>query len=235
MYDAERERQVRRVVVVDRLEAGLHPLRVVGVGRERDLLDRLGPIRRALDAELAVRPLEVVLVRLEEVGGELAGLVLDLAGGHRRRRAGDRRRPRGVRAKAVRRRVRVAVLDLDVGDREAELLGDDLGERRLVALALRLDADPGEDLAGRMDPDLARVEHLQAEDVEVVGRPGADDLGERADADPHELAALALLELLLAQPLVVDHLHRQLERARVVARVVLPAGRRSCTGTARAG
>ena len=41
-------------------------------------------------------------------------------------------------------------------DREAELLGDDLGERRLVALALGLDAEPGEDLAGRVDPDLAR-------------------------------------------------------------------------------
>ena len=84
----------------------------------------------------------------------------------------------GVRAEAVGRGVRVAVLDLDVGDREAELLGDDLGEGRLVALALRLDAEPGEDLAGRMDPDLARVEHLDAEDVEVVRRPGADDLGE---------------------------------------------------------
>ena len=37
---------------------------------------------------------------------------------------------------------------------------------------------PGEDLAGRVDPDLARIEHLEAEDVEVVRRPGPDDLGE---------------------------------------------------------
>ena len=116
--------------------------------------------------------------------------------------------------------------DLDVLDREAELLGDDLGERRLVALALGLDADPGQHLAGRMDADLARIEHLQAEDVEVVRRPGADDLGEAADADAHQLAALALLGLLLPQAGVVDDVHRLLERGTVVARVVRPAGRR---------
>ena len=48
----------------------------------------------------------------------------------------------------------------------------------------------------------------------------------RADADAHELAALALLGLLLAQAGVVDHVHGLLERGGVVARVVLPAGRR---------
>ena len=57
-------------------------------------------------------------------------------------------------------------------------------------------------------------------------RPGADDLGEAADADAHQLAALALLGLLLAEPGVVDDVHRLLERGPVVARVVRPAGRR---------
>ena len=84
-------------------------------------------------------------------------------------------------------------------DRDAQLLGDDLGVRRLVALALRLGAEAGDRLAGRMDADLARVEHLDAEDVEVVRRAGADDLGEARDADAHQLAARALLGLLLAQ------------------------------------
>ena len=140
--------------------------------------------------------------------------------------AGDRRRPRGVGAQAVRRGVGVAVLDLDVRDREAELLGDDLGERRLVALALRLDADPGEDLAGRVDPDLTRVEHLQSEDVEVVRRPGPDDLGERADADAHELAAGPLLGLLPAEVVIADRVEGELERPRIVAGVVIPAGGR---------
>ncbi len=131
-----------------------------------------------------------------------------------------------VCAEAVRRRVGVALLDLDVGDREAELLGDDLGERRLVPLALALDAEPGDDLAGRMHPDLARVEHLDAQDVEIVRRPGSHDLGEAADADAHELAALTLLRLLPAEPGVVDHVHGLLEGGRVVPRVVRPAGRR---------
>ena len=64
------------------------------------------------------------------------------------------------------------------------------------------------------------------EDVEVVRRPGPDDLGEAADADAHELAVGALLRLLLAEPGVVDHVQGLLERRRVVARVVRPAGRR---------
>ena len=133
---------------------------------------------------------------------------------------------RPVGAQAIGRRVGVAVLDLDVLDREAELLGDDLGVGRLVTLALGLDPDAGQHLAGRMDADLAAVVHLQADDVEVVGRPGPDDLGEAADADAHQLAAFPLLELFLAQPGVVDPVHRHLERRRVVAGVVLPARRR---------
>src|SRR6476619_362272 len=54
---AEREGEVRRIVVVDRLETRLHPGGMVRVGRERDLLDRLEALGRALDAPLAVRPL----------------------------------------------------------------------------------------------------------------------------------------------------------------------------------
>ena len=58
-------------------------------------------------------------------------------------------------------------------------LGDDLGERRLVALTLRLAADLQDRLAGRMDPKLGAVVHLHADDVVVLRRPGPDDLGER--------------------------------------------------------
>ena len=55
---------------------------------------------------------------------------------------------------------------------------------------------------------------------------GPDDLGEAADADAHELAAGALLRLLHPQVVVADHVERLLERGRVIARVVRPAGRR---------
>jgi hypothetical protein len=48
----------------------------------------------------------------------------------------------------------VALFDGDVGDRNPELLGDDLPERRFVTLTLRLHADPDHDLARRVHADL---------------------------------------------------------------------------------
>ena len=47
----------------------------------------------------------------------------------------------------------VAVQDLDVLERHAELVGDDLAPRRLVALAVRGRAGDHLDLAGRQHPD----------------------------------------------------------------------------------
>ena len=158
----------------------------------------------------------------EQVGRDLPRLVADLARRHGAGRAGRRRGPAGVGAEAVGGGVGVALLDLDVLGRDAQLLGDDLGVGRLVPLALRLGAEAGDGLAGGMHPDLGRVEHLEAEDVEVLRGPGPDDLGEAGDADAHELAALALLGLLPAQLGVADHVHRLLERGGVVAAVVLP-------------
>ena len=65
-----------------RLESGLHPLRMVGVGRERDLLDGLGLLGRPLHRELPRLPFEVLLGDLEQVGGDLLRLLADLAGGY---------------------------------------------------------------------------------------------------------------------------------------------------------
>src|SRR6185312_13244102 len=154
------------------------------------------------------------------MSGQLARLVADLARRDGRGGTCHRRRARRVRAEPVGRGVGIAVFDLDVAHREAELLGDDLGERRLVPLALRLDADPGEDLTGRVYTDLAGIEHLQPEDVEVVRWARANDLGKAADADAHELATGTLFGLLLAQVVVADQVERLLERTAVVTRVV---------------
>ena len=60
----------------------------------------------------------------------------------------------------------------------------------------------------------------------MLGRAGADDLGEARDADAHELALGALLDLLPPQAGVVDHVHGLLQRAPIVPAVVLPAQRR---------
>ena len=142
------------------------------------------------------------------------------------RRPGDGRRARAVGAEAVRRAVGVAVADLDVLGRDPELLGHDLGERRLVALALGLGADRDHRLARRVDAQVGAVVHRQPEDVHVLARAGADALGEERDADPHQLAAGPLLGLLAAQVLVAGDLHRDLHRLGVVAGVIRPAGRR---------
>ncbi len=60
----------------------------------------------------------------------------------------------------------------------------------------------------------------------MLGRAGADDLGEARDADAHQLPALALLGLLAPQVGVADRVHGLVQGARVVAAVVLPAERR---------
>ena len=59
----------------------------------------------------------------------------------------------------------------------------------------------------------------------MLARAGADTLGEERQADAHVLAALALLGLLAPQLVVAGDAHRLVQRPRVVARVVLPAGR----------
>src|SRR5262249_25521056 len=157
---------------------------------------------------------------LEQVRRDLPRLVAHLARRHRGRRAGDRRRAARVGPQAIGRGVGVAFFDLDVGGGDAKLLGEDLRARGLVTLALRLRAEGCDRLVGRVHADLARVEHLEAENVEVLGRTRADDLREARDADAHELPALALLGLLATQLRVADRVHRLLQRALVIAAVV---------------
>ena len=78
----------------------------------------LRALRRALDLRTIAVPLEIVLADLEQVRGDLLGLGLDLARGHRAGGAGRRGRAARVGAEAVRRGVGVALLDLDVARRK---------------------------------------------------------------------------------------------------------------------
>src|SRR5258706_14522797 len=207
---AEGERQVRRIVVVHRLQSGLHALRVVRVGGERYLLHGDGAAGRALDLEFVVRPLDVVFTRFEQVRGDVLSLVADLAGGHGGGGAGCGCAAAGIGAQAVRRGVGVAVLDGDVLDRQPQLFGHDLREGGLVALPLGLHANAHDGRASWMDADLGAIEHLDAQDVEGMRGAGADDLGQGRDTDAHQLATGALLRLLAAQLLVADLVHRLL-------------------------
>ena len=101
-----------------------------------------------------------------------------------------------------------------------------------MALALALGAHPRDPLAGRMDADLAGIEHRNAENVAILRRARADDLGEERHADPHELARLAALErvllglLLLAQLAIVGGVERLLHGGVIVAGIVFPPERR---------
>ena len=120
--------------------------------------------------------------------------------------------------------VGVAVDHLDVGGRDADLLGDDLGERRLVPLALRLHREPDDGLAGGVDAQLASVGHAETQDVHVLARPRTHRLGEEGDADAHQLAPLSTLRLLPTELVVTGHLHRQAHGGLVLAGVVDPSG-----------
>ena len=88
-----------------------------------------------------------------------------------------------------------------------ELFCDDLRVSSLVPLSLRFGTEPSDDLSRGMNPDFCTVEHFQSEDIKVVRRSSSDDLSKAADADPHELALLALLFLLLSQVIVANPVH----------------------------
>ena len=76
-------------------------------------------------------------MRFEQRRGELRHLRLHLAAGHVQRRAADGLRAAAEGADALLHDAGVAVQDRDVLDRHAELIGEHLRERRLVALAVR--------------------------------------------------------------------------------------------------
>src|SRR5262245_37397187 len=166
-------------------------------------------LRHALHLKAAADELKILGARLEQPGREPASLVSDLG-----RRAGEgvaaeARAAAAERADRLRRAQGVAVADDHVLPGDTELVGDDLCERRLVALAVR--ARPGDrrDLAAALDTDDAA---LPAEHVRRfhVGR----------DADAHDLAATARCGLLATELVVSGELDDPVEGARVVAGVV---------------
>ena len=229
---AERVGEIRRIVVVDRFQAGLHARRHLVVGGPGEFGHGLEPLRVALHPEAVDIPFEIVIVHFEHIGGDHLRLGLDLATGHRGCGPGDRRRARAIGAQPVRGRVGIAFLDADTVRGKAEFGGDNLCVGRFVALALRFGAEPANAAARRVDADLGGIEHGDAEDIACAGRTGTADLGEEGDADAHELAGLAAFEglalglLLVTELGVVYRFHRLLERGLIVAGIVLPAERR---------
>src|SRR5439155_18216177 len=167
----ERPGEVGWVVVGGVLQARLPAVGDVAVGGDRALLDRHAPAGRAAHVEPGKLPLDVLFGDLEQVRGELTRLGPDLAGHHGDRRAGDGRAARGVGAHAERGGVGVTLLHHDVLGGDAEFVADDLRPGRLVPLALSLGAGPDDRLAGHVDLEFGRVEHLDAEDVVLPAVP----------------------------------------------------------------
>ena len=158
---------------------------------ERDLAERLAAVG-AGDGELAVLELDVRLRRLEQVRGDLLAFGDDLVQRLDDRRAADGERARAVRPHAEQHAAGVAVDDVDVLDRDAELSRHHLGERRLVSLAVAVRAGEDGHAAGRVDAHLAGLEQAgaRAERARHVRRRDAAGLDVRCIADAAQLAAL---------------------------------------------
>ena len=150
------------------------------------------------DLQLAVLDDDVGLRRLEQVGGDLLGLGLDLVERLDDRRHADRG-ARAVGAHAELHLVGVAMDDRDVVDADAEAVVDDLGEGGLVALAVGVGAGQDLDRADRIDPHFGQFPEADAgaERADRRRRRDAAGLDPAREADAAELAALRRLRLAL--------------------------------------
>ena len=126
---------------------------------------------------------DVVLAGLHQVGGDLLALGDDLVGrgeDARCRRTTVEREP-NVPVPIATWSVSPYLKRMRLG-RDAELVGDDLAERGLVALAVVVRADRDGQRAGRIEADLG-----------VLDQAGVRGLDRVGDADAAQLAALARL------------------------------------------
>ena len=227
---ARGEREVGRIVERVLVESGFELVERIVVrdirgqrdARERDVLVGAG------DAELAVLELDVVLARFEQVRGDLLALGDHLVDGFHDRGAADGERTAAVRAHPEQHLRRVAVLDVDIGHRNAKTIGGDLRERRLVALPMRMRAGEDRHLSGRMDTDLSGFEQTRTR-TERAGNvrwrdPAGFDVARVAD--PAQLAVLFRRRLARGKPADVSELFRLVHDRVIVAAVVQQRDRR---------
>ena len=69
----------------------------------------------------------------------------------------------------------------------------------------------------------AESKHLDPQNVVIFARPSPNNLSKAADANPHQFATFALFSLLFAQPFVINHVHRLLQRGMIITRIIFPA------------
>ena len=119
------------------------------------------------------------------------------------------------------------MLDVDIVRRHAQFSPNDLRERCLVPLSLRLHADTRDRLAGRVHANFAAIEHLDTRDIEMLAGTSADDLSEGGMPMPISSPRARFSDLLASQSLVVHVLHRQSESPFIVAAVIRPVESRT--------
>ncbi len=143
---------------------------------------RLGAPR---DVHASLGEHDVLGRALEELGAHEAGLVRHLRGGALHRGPAHRGHAAGDRAHAVADQAGVAAHHHDRLERHRQLVRRDLGQRGLVSLTLRRDADVNEHGAVGVHADVGALEGPEA---------GALDVGAETDADgPRAPAAFRLL------------------------------------------
>ena len=192
------------------------------LGGRSDLLPGDGAIGHAPHGELAVGQDQILRGGFEELGRDLLRLVPDLHRLAEGVHAAARRRAAAEGADTVPDERGVALDDLDHLHRNLELVGHQLGIRRLVSLAVggRAREHGHAPVVGHHE--VRDLVLLEAADLDVGGEP-----------DAHEPALGARRLLLPAQLLVAGLDERMVEGARVLAAVVGVAERRVVGETVR--
>ena len=218
------EGEVGGVVEGAFLQAGLEVLAGefvgdIGLQGERCEIDLLV---RALHGELAVLEFDVVGRCLQHMASHLLRLGLDLVERLDDGRHAHRARARAIGAHAHLHLVGVAMDDGDIIDGNAEAVGDQLREGRLVALPMGVGARENLHRADRVDANFRAFPKADAGAQRAHGRRGRDaaglDIGGNADAAQQSLAGgfgLALVDVG-----VVRQLQRLVEGLRIVAAIV---------------
>ncbi len=178
-------------------------------------LDQADLLLRATHREHALRVIHLRGLRLELLGGKRLAVLDQLQRGELARAAGADGGARAARMVADQRLH--ALPDAHVLRADTELVGDDLAERRLVALPLRLRHREHVDRAGRSGHDLDLVLGIEA-------RAGVLDHGR--DAEAAQLAGLRGFLPARGKTFPVRELHRPFQHVVKVGRLVGRAGGR---------
>ena len=131
-------------------------------------------LRITLDPYDAVDDLQVTGIHLERVAGDTQGLLPDVSSRERDRVAAHHGGTRGECAYGVGESAGVTGRDEDILDRNPELVSDDLGEHRLMPLALAGQAGRDVDAATCLDLDVSAFIGTDAGSLDIATYPEPD-------------------------------------------------------------